>query len=282
METLSEFASWLDIKWCRPRTVKFYTNYLQSFFKFTNTSFPILWNPDNLEAAIKRLYQRDISASTKKKYIITLQIFSDFLLKKGILEVNHARELPVPKSQKRLPIGLTTDEVDEIRKYIHHIWWWYVCERNLMIIDFLVYTGLRRGEIAKVQRRDVFRDRIIVREGKWGKDRVVFLPEIFGGRIISWCDKYMLKPRDYLFHSISGGPLSERTFHTIFHNISRKMWKKIYPHLLRHTYASICVLKWIDIYTLQRQLWHSNITTTSVYLYANDQQRYKMMQRMDL
>ncbi len=95
-----------------------------------------------------------------------------------------------------------------------------------------------------------------------------------------WMEKHDIRPNEVIFKNIYGGPMAERTFHTIFHHISRKMGKNIYPHLLRHTYASHCILKGVDIYTLQKQMGHSDITTTSIYLYTNDQERYGIMQRM--
>lgn len=265
---------------CRPRTVKFYTDYLRAFFKITQTDFTVFWDAEKLEKAYILIHQRPITASTKKKYIIVLQIFSDFLLKKKIIEVNHARELMIPRVQTRLPIALSCDEVEQIRAYIVDIWSETVAERNRMILDTFLHTGLRRSELASLEVRDFMIDRIIVREWKWGKDRVIFLPDQFARRLERWTFEQNLGKKDHLFHSHSGGPLSERTFHTIFSRISKKMWKHIYPHMLRHTYASRCIESGIDIYTLQQQMGHSDITTTSKYIYLNDSARLRTMQKL--
>lgn len=282
METLlEEFVIWLEMRGSRQATVKFYRNYLKSFFKITQSDVSILGDPEGLEKMYLIIHKRDITPSTRRKYVIVLQIFSDFLLKKKLLEVNHARELlKVPRIQKRIPIALSFDEVDRIRSHVLQLWGGEVQERNSMIIDCFLYTGLRRGEISRLKRSDIYPDRIMVREGKGWKDRIIYLPASFSSRLMMWMEKHDIRPNEVIFKNIYGGPMAERTFHTIFHHISRKMGKNIYPHLLRHTYASHCILKGVDIYTLQKQMGHSDITTTSIYLYTNDQERYGIMQRM--
>ena len=101
-------------------------------------------DPIKFHDAYSRIFKRDISTNTKKKYLITARIFSDFLLKKNLIEVNYAREQKCPKIQKQIPCALTRSELEIIYQAIHERWSGHLRARNRMILDFFVYTGLRR------------------------------------------------------------------------------------------------------------------------------------------
>lgn len=113
-----------------------------------------------------KIWKHDISNSTRKKHLMAMRRFADFLLEEKMIEVNYPREImQSPKVQKQLPFALDRDEFHSIYYAIEKRWGTGpIARRNKMIFDTIVYTGLRREEISKLLRKDVHEDRIIVRE----------------------------------------------------------------------------------------------------------------------
>jgi site-specific recombinase XerC len=65
----------------------------------------------------------DVKNSTRKKYLMAMRIFSDFLIYRGYIDVNHAREcLKCPKVQKALPFSMDRDCYRQIYHAIVRRW----------------------------------------------------------------------------------------------------------------------------------------------------------------
>ena len=238
----------------------------------------VFGDPDRFDKVWTTIMNKDVTNSTKKKYLIFMRIFTDFLIKEKIVTVNLAREKKNPKVQQRLPFALSREDIGTIYGALYRKWGKTpLFERNTLIFDTFIYTWLRRWELSKLKTSDIYLDRIVVKEWKGGKSRIIYIPEEFWKRLFKWIEK---NNSEYLFYTEKKKLLSDRTYLWIFQVISQELGMKIYPHLLRHTFASHSIMSGIDIYTLQMQLWHSSVTTTSVYLYINDEERAKQSQKL--
>ena len=278
MENIIEnFSLWLQMRGCREETIEFYLDYLKNFLRFSESDIYAFWSSEKFEKAYIRIFKRDVSANTKKKYLITARIFSDFLIKKWIIEVNYAREMKAPRVQTQLPFALTRSDILGIYNAIDRRWSWNLLERNRLIFDTFIYTWLRRWELSNLRRENIFEDRIIVKNGKWGKDRIIYIPKHFSQRLQKFIKE---TDHEYLFYTEKGNKIQDRTYHTIFTHLKEDTGIRVHPHVLRHTYASNCIQDGIDIYTVQLQLGHTDIKTTSMYLYINSEQRSLNMQKL--
>lgn len=142
--------------------------------------------------------------------------------------------------------------------------------RNLCIVQMLLYTWLRVSELASIKIKDVKRELQII--GKWWKRRVVFLyPED-----LKLIDLYLFMRKkidsEYLFVSHSSNswwkPLSRVSIEEIVRDWAKMAgleWK-VFPHKLRHTFATSLLRNKADITHIQALLGHNNITTTQTYL----------------
>lgn len=274
---IDNFSLWLQMRGCREQTVEFYIKYLINFFRYTGSDIYVFGDSQKFEDAYIKIFKRDISANTKKKYLITARIFSDFLIKKWVIEVNYAREMKSPRVQTQLPFCLSRKDILGIYHEIDRRWSWVLSQRNRLIFDTFIYTGLRRGELSNLRREQIYEDRIIVKEWKWGKDRVIYIPKHFSIRLHQFMRE---TAHEFLFYTDRGDKIKDRTYHTIFSHLQQSTGIRVHPHALRHTYASNCIIDGIDIYTLQQQLGHTDIKTTSMYLYMNNEQRSINMQKL--
>jgi len=280
---MSDFEMWLRMQSRREATIVYYRKYILSTFQNGKICWEDFWDRDMVQKCFENIWKMDIKNSTRKKYLMAMRIFSDFLISKRFIDVNHAREcLKCPKVQKALPFAMDRECFTNVYNAIYRRWGdGPLGRRNRMIFDTLVYTGLRREELTKVLRSDVDEKKIVVKDGKWGKKRNIYLPEHFSKNL----QKYIQDTKgesEYLFYSDrwEWSKLGVGAISTTFKRIGEIAGMRIYPHLLRHTYASNCIIDGVDIYTVQQQLGHSDVSTTSIYLYLNDEKRYGSMQKL--
>jgi site-specific recombinase XerD len=140
----------------------------------------------------------------------------------------------------------------------------------LCIVQMLMYTWLRVSELANLKVKDIWKELQII--GKWWKRRVVFLyPED-----LKLIDLYLfLRKRyksDWLFISLSSNANWNHLSRVSIEKIIREWAKeagiewKVFPHKLRHTFATNLLRAKVDISHIQGLLWHENIATTQTYL----------------
>ena len=142
--------------------------------------------------------------------------------------------------------------------------------RNLCIVQILMYTWLRVSELANLKIEDIGRELQII--WKWGKRRVVYLyPED-----LKLLDSYLFMRKNYksewLFISFSSNStwhhLSRVSIETIIRDWAKDagIKKKVFPHKLRHTFATNLMRAKVELPYISGLLWHENIATTQTYL----------------
>ena len=184
--------------------------------------------------------------------VFILKFFFSNILKQPL-------EIPNPKRHKTLPDILT---IEELRKLIENT----LNIKHKLIIKLLYGTGLRVNEIVSLKKEDVnFEESLIhIKLAKGKKDRFVKIPESISGELKSFVD---LEESKYLFESNRGGKLTTSTIQAILKNASKKagIKKRVYPHLLRHSFATHLLEGGTDLRIIQKLLGHSNIKTTQIY-----------------
>jgi len=129
--------------------------------------------------------------------------------------------------------------------------------RNYILLLTLWRTGMRNSELVNLKKQDIHDKKIIVRQGKGKKDRVIPLESELGNLLGLYTDQ--LKPRDKLFK------LSDRQIRNIVKKYA-PVDIDVHPHTFRHSFAVYCLENGMNIRTLQKVLGHSSLTTTQVYL----------------
>jgi len=157
------------------------------------------------------------------------------------------------RKPKRLPVALNDEEFTKLIKHtkqIHH-----------KIAFLLGYgAGLRISEVVSLQKKHIIinEKRILVEQGKGGKDRIVPLPKGFKSSYLS---------------NIPIG-VTPRALQIAFRRACNKAGlletkPTLHFHSLRHGFATNSVNSGIPIHHVRTLLGHSNISTTNVYLEAN-------------
>jgi len=220
-----------------------------------------------------------LSVRSQQAALIWVRVLFRRLMRRGVLLMNPAAEITLPKVPKRLPTNvLTAKQVEEVMAAVdfesaHGL-------RDRTILEVLYSTGMRRQELSNLNLDHVDQSRglVTIKLGKGGKDRVVPI----GKRALEWVDRYVHQARpDWLTKDNSDEPalfIGREGFRLIANSVSRLVHeyveksgigKKGSAHMLRHTMATLMLEGGADIRFIQEMLGHSSLASTQVYTHVS-------------
>ena len=225
-----------------------------------------------------------LSASSIKLIVVALKIFFRFLAGKGEIKSDPTETLSLPRIERYLPETLNELQVEQLLNGIdtkapHGL-------RDRAMIELLYASGLRISELANARLENFHPEERVIRViGKGNKTRMVPV----GGKACDAMAVYLSTERPKLVKRRTGNEifLSERgtklTTARIWQIVKEKakhagLEKNIYPHLLRHSFATHLLSNGADLRIIQEMLGHADISTTQVYTHV-DQQRLKSVHR---
>jgi integrase/recombinase XerD len=225
-----------------------------------------------------------LSASSIKLIVVALKIFFRFLASKGAVARNPSEALTLPRIERYLPETLNEMQVEQLIDSIDTKV--SLGLRDRAMIELLYASGLRTSELANARLENFsVEDRILRVTGKGNKTRLVPV----GRKACEALAAYLSKERPKLLKRHSGSEifLSERgtklTTARIWQIVKKHakhsgLETNIYPHLLRHSFATHLLGNGADLRIIQEMLGHADISTTQVYTHV-DQQRLKAVHR---
>ena len=153
--------------------------------------------------------------------------------------------------------------------------------RNHTMLTLFLNQGLRVSEALNLKAADIewVSGRLVVRDGKGGKDRVLWLSTADREAI----EKLLpVRPvqSDYVFCTLQGKKMCDRYVRDFVKRCAARagIEKDVYPHLLRHTFATDMLNKTSNIRLVQKALGHTSIATTSIYTHIVDDQLQSALQ----
>jgi site-specific recombinase XerD len=212
-----------------------------------------------------------LSPQTVETYARGVKAFFSYLKKEGFLTGNPLEKAKIPKVPKPVIQILSEGEIERLLKVPDRRS--SIGFRNYVIMLTLVDTAARLSEIAGVREDDVRLEEGYLRVmGKGRKER--FIP--IGQKVTKGLLLYRTKHRpeglatDQFFLTGDGRPLEAERIRKIVTRCGRKAGVKVWPHLLRHTSATMYLRHGGDPFTLQRKLGHSSLAMTRRYSHLAD------------
>lgn len=146
--------------------------------------------------------------------------------------------------------------------------------RDCAMIRLMVNCGLRSCEVLSLCVNDIDwgSGKIHIRQSKRNRDRVVWANAEDMDILQLWRSR---KPfSDYLFTTKAGGRINDRYLRSMVKRRAVKagIKKDVYPHLLRHTFATDLLKATKNIRLVQRALGHAYISTTMIYTHVYDEE----------
>lgn len=241
---------------------------------------------DELKKFVHYLYGLKLSARSIARKIATLKSFFNYLNIYFNIQ-NSAKELYIPKIEKKLPTYLTQEEVSKLLTHTEQDKS-ALGIRNSTMIYLLYSSGMRVSELINVKISDIhFDTKFLSIEGKGGKQRMIPLPEVIIDFLYDYIQKYAYcgfpssVPHVYLFPIIYGKqikPISRQSCWGILKKLCEQagIKKAISPHQLRHSFATHMLEKGVDLRSLQALLGHEEITTVEIYTHIETSQLRKV------
>ncbi len=221
-----------------------------------------------------------LAAASIKLNVIAIRIFLRFLLARGIVERDVAETLPLPRIERYLPETLNEQQVEQFLEGIPTNR--PLGLRDRAMIELLYASGLRISELTSARLENLNLDEGIIRvTGKGNKTRLVPV----GGKARDAIAAYLATERPRLvrrrtgseiFLNVRGGKLTTVRVWQIVKQLARYagIETNVYPHLLRHSFATHLLSNGADLRIIQELLGHADISTTQIYTHV-DQQRLK-------
>jgi len=228
--------------------------------------------------------QNGLAASSIKLIVVALKIFFRFLLGKGQVERDPTKTMTLPRIERYLPETLNELQVEELLESIDTNQ--PLGLRDRAMLELLYASGLRISELAGAKLEKLNLEEGIVRvTGKGNKTRLVPV----GRKACEAISRYIERERPRLvrrrtsseiFLSARGGKLTTTRIWQIVKTCARRsgLEVNIYPHLLRHSFATHLLGNGADLRIIQEMLGHADISTTQIYTHV-DQQRLKAVHR---
>ena len=225
-----------------------------------------------------------LSASSIKLVVVALKIFFRHLAGKRMLDRDPTEALTLPRIERYLPETLNELQVQQLIESVDTTV--ALGLRDRAMIELLYASGLRISELARARLENFSTEEGILRvTGKGNKTRLVPVGrkacEALASYLMAERGK-LVKPRSgsEIFLSQRGGKLTTARIWQIVkkHAKHSGLSTNIYPHLLRHSFATHLLSNGADLRIIQEMLGHADISTTQVYTHV-DQQRLKAVHR---
>lgn len=218
-----------------------------------------------------------VTASLTRK-ASTARSFCRFLVREGRLEANPLAGVSGPKRERRLPTVLDKKALASLIESASENTPQGL--RNRALLELMYAAGVRLSEVVALDVRhvDLGERRLLVR-GKGNKERIV----LFGAPAASALRRYMTdgRPRlacgheeQALFLNRFGGRLSGRSVQGIVrqHALKAGLDARVFPHLLRHSFATHMLDGGAELRVVQELLGHASASTTQIYTHVTEEQ----------
>lgn len=274
----------------REKTVRNYADILRLLEQHLPPAFPIGFIEER--HIIGMLEARDLSETSKATYLRHLRSFFGWARTEGLTKRHPVPDYEHHRKQSTVPEFLTREQVAHLLRVIESeavvkaaqlrrkggiIW-------LADVIRFAVGTGLRVGELSRLQWSDVDRTTrfITVRRTKNHQERRVYVTGDAWAVLEQLHAARSSESDGFVFTGVGGGPLNANYASERFRHYRRMagLPENIHFHSLRHTFASWAVLEGMDLYQLQQILGHNDVTMTNRYAHLQPEAQINDMERI--
>lgn len=270
MDILKEYIDFLRARGFSKNTIDAYSSDVEKFLNYSGGEYT---NEKKLKAYVRNLFLY-LSPRSSARTISSLRSFYNYLLLTKKIKKDMTVVLVLPKIPPSVPEFLTKKEVNlllsapDLSKPEGL--------RDKAMMEFLYATGMRVSELVNLREEDVdLKERFVKIRGKGNKERIV----PFSKRAGKWLESYLRhgkgslckRKTSFLFITRRCKPMTRQRFWQKLKEYARQtgMEDRIWPHVLRHTFATHMLEGGADLRIIQMMLGHASLTTTQVYTHVD-------------
>lgn len=277
-EMVQSFISYIQLeKNYSEHTVHHYKYDLAGFFLFLESEgVEDLKQVEYLHARnyMTKLYEEQLSRTTVSRKISAIRSFFKYGNREFGLSEDAFRSLYHPKKEERLPQFFYEEELMALFESVKGDD--PLSIRNTALLELLYATGMRVSECVSIRMKDLDRHMQIVKVmGKGRKERYIPYGQFAHNALEQYIDEVRPKlmkntEHDGLFVNSRGALLTARGIRHILSECMKKASanSNIYPHMIRHSFATHLLNNGADLRTVQELLGHSHLASTQVYTHV--------------
>ena len=196
-----------------------------------------------------------------------ISAFFQWMLTEDLIEKNPCGKVKPIKCEQIRRLPYTNVQIDKLRSACGS-------QKKRAILELLLSSGVRCEELTNLDIGDVdMRNRtLLVRNGKGGKDRIVYISEVAAEHL----ERYMSTRKDSsveLFRSRRGGRYACSGIQDMMRRLGKAAGiSNVHPHRCRRSFATNLYKRGMDVHEIQRLMGHNNVQTTLGYIYTDDAQ----------
>ena len=259
-------------------TTRYYIRKVEAFARYFRRP------PDRLGPQHIREYQahlftkRKLSPGSVTTYLCALRFFYIQTLKRPW----SIADTPYPKKTHRLPTILSQEEVAQLIDAAPIAFY-----RTVLMT--LYATGVRNAELTRLKISDIDSRRMVIhiQGGKGRQDRDVMLSPVLLDELRAHWRRLRKKSGVWLFPGnrwhTGDQPMDTKTPRHACQHAARRagIKKKVYPHVLRHCFATHLLEAGADLHTIQILLGHHDLKETAIYLHLSQRHLHATASPLD-
>ena len=264
-ELLDMFLSAKRVEGCSEKTLRYYETSIRRLFAAVDSHVTHMQTDDLRGYLSDYQQQTQCSKGNIDNIRRIMSSFFTWLEDENYILKSPVRRIHKIRSNKTVKETYTDEALETMRDQCG-------CLRDLAMIDLLASTGMRVGELVRLNRDDIdFENRECVVFGKGSKERPVY----FDARTKIHLKNYLESRNDdnpALFVSLLSpyNRLEISGVEVRLRKLGRKLGiTKVHPHKFRRTLATRAIDKGMPIEQVQRLLGHAKIDTTMQYAMVN-------------
>ncbi|MFT3897246.1 MAG: tyrosine recombinase XerC [Thermomonas sp.] len=228
-----------------------------------------------LRAFIADEHRRGLTPKSLQRRLSACRSFYQWLLRHGRIAANPAASLRAPKAARKLPQVLDVDEAVQLVEVPTDA---PLGQRDRALLELLYSSGLRVSELCALRWHDLdLADGHVTVLGKGSKQRMVPVGSHARAALAAWREEQAqangMVADAPVFPGRGGKPITPRAVQLRLRHIARRqgLFKRVHPHLLRHTFASHVLESSGDLRGVQELLGHADLGTTQIYTHLDFQ-----------
>ena len=258
-------------------TVASYRRDLESLEKYCLDQKITVWRnlkTHHLRTYTAKIFSRGLGPRSIQRRLSGIRSFMNYLLREGLIKSNPASGVKTPKAPKRLPNVLDVDQINQLLNIRETS---PTSLRDKAILELLYSSGLRLSELVNLNPIDLnLKDKSLMVMGKGGKTRLVPIGQKAIEAVNQWLDvrsKLAKTDEEALFVGTKGVRLGQRAIQARITHWGKKngIQQGVYPHLLRHSFATHLLEASGDLRAVQELLGHKDISSTQIYTHLDFQ-----------
>lgn len=267
---LDMYSRDLRLKNYSDRTI---ANYMSQVKVFLGAFEGVATKPSEIsESKIKDWLLTAKCVNSQKHMMCAVKLFYELTGK----QPNKFKFIKFPRSEKKLPVVLSQDEVQQMFDVCVNI-------KHKVILALIYSAGLRVSDLLNLQWSNIDRSRgvIYILKGKGNKDRIVPLAASLIPLLTSYYMQY--KTKVFILAGQFGEQYSAKSVGEVLKQLATKagIKKRVWTHQMRHNSFTHMVENGIDINLIQKIAGHNNVKTTQIYTQISDRVISKISSPLD-